>query len=76
VADSPVIWRELWTTVGALAARTERIRLGSAVTTALTRHAAVTASAALLAISFIRTKTSSILCRVFGVRATRRTPNT
>jgi 5,10-methylenetetrahydromethanopterin reductase len=47
VADSPVIWRELWVTLGALAMRTERVRLGSAVTTGLTRHPAVTASAAL-----------------------------
>jgi 5,10-methylenetetrahydromethanopterin reductase len=47
VADSPVIWRELWVTLGALAVRTERVRLGSAVTTGLTRHPAVTASAAL-----------------------------
>jgi len=47
VADSPAIWRELWTTLGAVAARTRRMRLGSAVTTGVTRHPAVTASAAL-----------------------------
>ena len=47
ILDSPVIWRELWVLLGALGARTERVRLGSAVTSALTRHLAVTASAAL-----------------------------
>ena len=31
VADSPMIWRELWVTLGALAMRTREIRLGSAV---------------------------------------------
>jgi 5,10-methylenetetrahydromethanopterin reductase len=45
VPDSPAIWRELWVTLGALAVRTERVRLGSAVTTGLTRHPAVTVSA-------------------------------
>jgi 5,10-methylenetetrahydromethanopterin reductase len=47
ITDSPVIWRELWVLLGALAARTGRLGLGTAVTTALTRHPAVTASAAL-----------------------------
>ncbi len=47
VADSPVIWRELWVTLTALALGTSRVRLGAAVTTAVTRHPAVTSSAAL-----------------------------
>ena len=46
ILDSPVIWRELWVLLGALGARTARVGLGSAVTSALTRHLAVTASAA------------------------------
>jgi 5,10-methylenetetrahydromethanopterin reductase len=46
ILDSPLIWRELWVVLGALGARTARIGLGSAVTSALTRHPAVTASAA------------------------------
>jgi 5,10-methylenetetrahydromethanopterin reductase len=46
ILDSPLIWRELWVVLGALGARTSRIDLGSAVTSALTRHPAVTASAA------------------------------
>lgn len=47
VADSPVLWRELWVTLTALATSTQRLRLGSAVTTGVTRHPSVTASAAL-----------------------------
>lgn len=47
VIDSPVIWRELWVTLTAAGAATSRIRVGSGVTTGLTRHPAVTASAAL-----------------------------
>lgn len=46
VTDSPLIWRELYITLAAIACRTERVRLGSAVTTGVTRHPAVTASAA------------------------------
>ena len=47
VTDSPVIWRELWVTLAAIACRTERVALGSAVTSGVTRHPVVTASAAL-----------------------------
>ena len=47
VTDSPVLWRELWVTLTAIGASTRRIRLGSAVTTGLTRHPAVTVSAAM-----------------------------
>ena len=47
VADSPVLWRELWVTLTAIAMSTTRVRLGSAVTSGITRHPSVTASAAL-----------------------------
>lgn len=46
VTDSPVIWRELYVTLAAIGCRTERVGLGSAVTSGVTRHPAVTASAA------------------------------
>lgn len=46
VADSPVLWRELWVSMTAIALNTQCIRVGSAVTTGVTRHASVTASAA------------------------------
>jgi 5,10-methylenetetrahydromethanopterin reductase len=46
VIDSPVLWRELWVTMTAIGAATSRIRVGSAVTTGVTRHPSVTASAA------------------------------
>jgi len=45
VGDSPVLWRELYVLLGAAAERTERIRLGPAVTNPVSRHVAVTASA-------------------------------
>jgi 5,10-methylenetetrahydromethanopterin reductase len=45
VGDSPVLWRELYVVLGAAAERTERIRLGPAVTNPVSRHVAVTASA-------------------------------
>jgi 5,10-methylenetetrahydromethanopterin reductase len=45
VGDSPVLWRELYVLLGAAAERTNRIRLGPAVTNPVTRHLAVTASA-------------------------------
>ncbi|MGH3024537.1 MAG: LLM class flavin-dependent oxidoreductase [Gaiellaceae bacterium] len=47
VGDSPVLWRELYVLLGAAAERTERIRLGPAVTNPVSRHLAVTASALL-----------------------------
>jgi 5,10-methylenetetrahydromethanopterin reductase len=43
--DSHLLFREVYTLLGALAARTQRIRLGTAVTNPLTRHPTVTASA-------------------------------
>ena len=46
VIDSPVLWRELWVTMTAIGAATSRIRVGSAVTTGVTRHPSITASAA------------------------------
>jgi 5,10-methylenetetrahydromethanopterin reductase len=46
VIDSPVLWRELWVTMTAIGAATSRLRVGSAVTTGVTRHPSVTASAA------------------------------
>jgi 5,10-methylenetetrahydromethanopterin reductase len=45
VLDSHLLFREVYTLLGALAVSTQRIRLGTAVTNPLTRHATVTASA-------------------------------
>jgi 5,10-methylenetetrahydromethanopterin reductase len=45
VGDSPVLWRELYVLLGAAAERTERIRVGPAVTNPVSRQVAVTASA-------------------------------
>ncbi|MGH7264274.1 MAG: LLM class flavin-dependent oxidoreductase [Candidatus Rokuibacteriota bacterium] len=47
VTDSPVIWRELWVTLTAIGVATTRVRLGSAVTSGVIRHPAVTAGAAM-----------------------------
>ena len=44
--DSQFLWRDVWTTLALAAERTERIRLGTAVTNFETRHPAVTAAAA------------------------------
>ena len=44
--DSHLNYRELWTTLGALAVSTDRISLGATVTNLVTRHPTVTASAA------------------------------
>jgi len=45
VCDSQLLWREAYVTLGALAASTNRIRLGTAVTNPITRRLTVTASA-------------------------------
>lgn len=45
VVDSHLLFREVYTLFGAIAASTKRIRLGTAVTNPLTRHPTVTASA-------------------------------
>ena len=45
VLDSHLLFREVYTLLGALAVSTRRIRLGTAVTNPLTRHPSVTASA-------------------------------
>ncbi|HLI10316.1 MAG TPA: LLM class flavin-dependent oxidoreductase [Alphaproteobacteria bacterium] len=45
VADSHLLWREVYGVLGAIAARTKRIKLASAVTNVVTRHLTVTASA-------------------------------
>jgi 5,10-methylenetetrahydromethanopterin reductase len=45
VGDSPVLWRELYTLLGAIAERTARVRVGPAVTNPVSRQIAVTASA-------------------------------
>lgn len=45
VGDSQVLWREAYVLLGALAARTRRVRLGIGVTNPVTRHPSVTASA-------------------------------
>lgn len=44
--DSPVAHREVWVTLAAVAAATERIRVGPWVTNSATRHPVVTAAAA------------------------------
>lgn len=44
--DSQLLWRDVWTTLGAVAAGTDRINLGTNVTNPVTREAAVTAGAA------------------------------
>ncbi|HLG74128.1 MAG TPA: LLM class flavin-dependent oxidoreductase [Chloroflexota bacterium] len=47
LGDSQLIWRELYVLLGAAAAVTSRVRLGIGVTNPVTRHPAVTASAAM-----------------------------
>jgi 5,10-methylenetetrahydromethanopterin reductase len=45
LADSQLIWRELYVLLGAIAATTTRVTLGTGVTNPVTRHATVTAGA-------------------------------
>jgi 5,10-methylenetetrahydromethanopterin reductase len=45
VADSQLIWREAYALLGAIAATTQRVQLGTGVTNPVTRHIAVVASA-------------------------------
>ncbi len=45
IGDSPLIWRECWTTIALCLACTETLRLGTAVTNPLSRDWTVTASA-------------------------------
>jgi 5,10-methylenetetrahydromethanopterin reductase len=45
LGDSQLIWRELYVLLGAVAANTSRVALGTGVTNPVTRHASVTASA-------------------------------
>lgn len=45
LGDSQLIWREMYVLLGAAAATTQRVALGSGVTNPFTRHMAVTASA-------------------------------
>ncbi len=47
IADTHLVCRELWVTLGACAAATSRIRLGPGITVPHTRHVSVTASAIL-----------------------------
>jgi len=47
LGDSQLIWRELYVLLGAAATATSRVTLGIGVTNPVTRHAAVTASAAM-----------------------------
>ena len=47
IADTHLVCRELWVTLGACAAATARIKLGPGVTVPHTRHVSVTASAIL-----------------------------
>ena len=44
--DSPALFRDPWLTIGAVAARTSRVRVGTWVTNPLTRHPLVQAAAA------------------------------
>jgi 5,10-methylenetetrahydromethanopterin reductase len=46
LGDAQLLWRELYVLLGAVAASTTRVALGSSVTNAVTRHASVTAGAA------------------------------
>src|SRR5919199_5132472 len=45
LGDSQLIWRELYVLLGAVAATTARVALGTGVTNPITRHPAVTAGA-------------------------------
>lgn len=45
IPDSHLLWREAYVAMGAIAARTEAIRIGTAVTNPLTRRLSVTAGA-------------------------------
>src|SRR5262245_10090545 len=47
LGDSQLIWRDVYVMMGAAAVATRSVNLGIAVTNAITRHATVTASAAL-----------------------------
>ncbi|MFN0071518.1 MAG: LLM class flavin-dependent oxidoreductase [Chloroflexota bacterium] len=47
IADSQLIWREVYVLLGATAATTSRVMIGTAVTNPVTRHVAVTASGAM-----------------------------
>jgi 5,10-methylenetetrahydromethanopterin reductase len=47
IADTHLVCRELWVTLGACATATSRIRLGPGITVPHTRHVSVTASAVL-----------------------------
>jgi 5,10-methylenetetrahydromethanopterin reductase len=47
IGDSQMIWNDVWVTLGACAAQTNRVRLGTGVTNTVTRHPAVTANAIL-----------------------------
>jgi 5,10-methylenetetrahydromethanopterin reductase len=47
IADSQLIWREVYVLLGATVATTSRVLVGTAVTNPVTRHAAVTASSAM-----------------------------
>ena len=44
VGDSHIIWREMYVLLGAIAAQTKRVKLGSGVTHPLVRHLSLTAS--------------------------------
>src|SRR6266545_5221983 len=46
IPDSPLNYREVWSILGALAASTDRIELGAAVTNVVSQHVSVVASAA------------------------------
>jgi 5,10-methylenetetrahydromethanopterin reductase len=45
IPDSQFLWRDVWATAALVADRTERVRIGTAVTNFETRHVAVTAGA-------------------------------
>jgi alkanesulfonate monooxygenase SsuD/methylene tetrahydromethanopterin reductase-like flavin-dependent oxidoreductase (luciferase family) len=44
IGDSHIIWREMYVLLGAIAAQTKRVKLGSGVTHPLVRHLSLTAS--------------------------------
>ena len=67
--DSHLNYREVWTTLGAVAVSTDRIQIGPTVTNLVSRHVTVTASAA-RAVSEAapgRFLTSGIQCSPFGM---------
>ena len=45
IPDSQMLWRDVWVTLSAVALATDRVRIGTNITTPITRHPTVTANA-------------------------------